>query len=209
MSWRLVVLRKAIFSSEFSGPFLKKHSQAVHQLPCAAPPTAAGSLLRWHPMRRLGHTVRCCAPPEKAADTAGQACSRELATCEWTLGKPNKSGSSPISVHVKERGVNTLCHSRAYLWPAQWRCWCGSSYVSIHKGVRKAIPVQPPTCLVLLICLLRQRLVKDSHDRLTPSPGVYCLRMEDINHFALLGPYYPNRDPVWPDRKVLTFPTPF
>lgn len=51
--------------------------------------------------------------------------------------------------------------------------------------------------------------MKDSQDRLTPSTGVYHLRTEDTNHFALLSSYYLHRDPAWPDRKVLTFPTPF
>lgn len=155
MRWRLVVLRKAIFSGEFSSPLLKKHSQAVQELPCAAPHMAAGSLLRW---QRQGDspTVLCCEPSEKAAATAEQVCSHRMAPCEWTLGTPNKSHSSPLSVHVKESGVNTPCHPWAYLLPAQWQCCCGSPYGAhciILKGVRKAtLPSHLPVWSSWSVC---------------------------------------------------------
>lgn len=104
MRWSLVVLKKAIFSSEFSSPFLKKHSQAVQQLPRAAPQIAAGSLPRRRLTRRLSHTVLCCEPPEKAAVTAAQACSYKMATCEWTWANQTKA-ILPLFLYMWRRGV--------------------------------------------------------------------------------------------------------
>lgn len=161
---------------------------------------AAGSLPRRHPTRRVGHTVLSCEPQR-----------RHKFICEWTLGKPNESNTSPIPVHVKERAVNTLCHP-------QPTCHLPSGNAAVEAHVLHALssskqsgkpflPSHLPAWSSWSVCW--DRLVKDSQDRLTPSTGVYHLRTEDTNHFALLSSYYLHRDPAWPDRKVLTFPTPF
>lgn len=172
--WSLVVLRKAIFSREFSSPFLKKHSQAVQQLPCAAPQTAAGSLPRRRLMRRLSHTVLCCESPEKAAVTAAQACSPKMATCEWTWA--NQRQFFPYLCTCKGEGCEyplpspslpVACPVAALLWKPK----CCTLYHPQRS--QESHLVQPPTCLVLLICLLRQAGEGLSWTlRLTPSTGV-------------------------------------
>lgn len=138
--WSLVVLRKAIFSREFSSPFLKKHSQAVQQLPCAAPqnrsrvPAEATS-----DEKTQSHSAVLWIPREGC-------CPQQLrpAALKWLpANEPGqtKGNSSPICVHAKERGVNTPCHPQAYLLPAQWLHCCGSpnaAHCIILKGVRKA-----------------------------------------------------------------------
>lgn len=213
MRWRLVVLRKAIFSSEFSSPlYLKTTSRLPTScVGCSAPLLAPNLryLLR-HTWRRGDSVIQCCPlnPQRRLLTQRDRPTVVHWLPVNEPWANQRKPIPSPFYVQVKERAVSTL----AQLLPAQWQCRCGSppSSTLYCPGRIQKTHAHPATYLLDPpgLSAKTERLMKDSGTLVMvffPSTGICHLRMEGIDHFGLVSPYYLyNPDP---SREALTFPT--